>query len=391
MFRAFVTLTFLALPWAAITIATTGTEAQGRGQQGRPAQMRFEVMDRNNDGVIQRAEWNGSDRSFQVHDWNGDGVLSGQEVRVGAQRSNNWEEADHTPTRAERNLSWTAGSFSNLDHNRDGRITSNEWHYDTETFRRVDSNRDNAINRAEFLGGNADDDRGDSFDDLDMNNNGRVERSEWHAGASTFTLLDRNRDGVLNRSEVVGSQDTTGDTWDEFAGLDFDKNGSIARNEWHWSLGSFTQRDLDKNGVLSRREFDATGGATAAAASVAESQSVRVNSQHRWTDAVIEVRAGDTLTFSSSGTITMSDNAADTATPVGSRTGRRAPDAPILNQLAGGLLARIGDYGPIWIGDRRTITAPVSGRLYLGVNDDHLPDNTGEFLVTVGVQGRTRR
>ncbi len=391
MFRAFVTLTFLALPWAAITIATTGTEAQGRGQQGRPAQMRFEVMDRNNDGVIQRAEWNGSDRSFQVHDWNGDGVLSGQEVRVGAQRSNNWEEADHTPTRAERNLSWTAGSFSNLDHNRDGRITSNEWHYDTETFRRVDSNRDNAINRAEFLGGDADDDRGDSFDDLDMNNNGRVERSEWHAGASTFTLLDRNRDGVLNRSEVVGSQDTTGDTWDEFAGLDFDKNGSIARNEWHWSLGSFTQRDLDKNGVLSRREFDATGGATAAAASVAESQSVRVNSQHRWTDAVIEVRAGDTLTFSSSGTITMSDNAADTATPVGSRTGRRAPDAPILNQLAGGLLARIGDYGPIWIGDRRTITAPVSGRLYLGVNDDHLPDNTGEFLVTVGVQGRTRR
>ena len=85
----------------------------------------------------------------------------------------------------------------------------------------------------------------------------------------------------------------------------------------------------------------------------------------------------------------MSDNQADTATPAGSFQGRRAPDAPILNQLAGGLLARIGNYGPIWIGDRRTLTAPVSGRLYLGVNDDHLADNRGEFIVTVGMQART--
>jgi hypothetical protein len=30
-------------------------------------------------------------------------------------------------------------------------LTSNEWHFDLETFRRVDRNRDNAINLAEFL------------------------------------------------------------------------------------------------------------------------------------------------------------------------------------------------------------------------------------------------
>jgi hypothetical protein len=394
MYRAFVTLTFLA----ATTFATIGIEAQGRGQgrgqQGRPAQMRFEVMDRNNDGMIQREEWNGSVRSFQVHDWNGDGVLSGQEVRIGAQRNSNLEEADHNPNRAERFVAWTVVGFNNLDHDRDRRITQNEWHYDFETFRRVDRNRDNALTQAEFVGGDPDtawnDDRGDSFDDLDVNNNGRVERGEWHASADAFTWLDRNGDGTLSRFEVVGSQDTTGDTYDQFASLDFDKNGTIARNEWHWSLGSFTRRDLDKNGVLTRREFDATAD-TAADTSGARSQVVRVNSQVRWTDAILAVRAGDTLTFSASGTITMSDNAADTATPAGSRTGRRAPDAPILNQLAGGLLARIGDYGPIWIGNRRTITAPVTGRLYLGVNDDHLPDNTGEFLVTVGVQVRTLR
>jgi hypothetical protein len=102
----------------------------------------------------------------------------------------------------------------------------------------------------------------------------------------------------------------------------------------------------------------------------------------------IEVRAGDTITFEASGTIRMSDNTEDVANPAGSRTGRRAPDAPILSQLAGALIARIGDYGPVFVGDRRSIVAPASGRLYLGVNDDHLPDNGGEFVVAVGIQRR---
>ena len=60
----------------------------------------------------------------------------------------------------------------------------------------------------------------------------------------------------------------------------------------------------------------------------------------------------------------------------------------MLNQPAGGLIARIDNYGPIFVGDRRTFTAPVSGRLYLGVNDDHLADNRGEFVVNVGVAPR---
>src|SRR5688500_16539207 len=77
--------------------------------------------------------------------------------------------------------------------------------------------------------------------------------------------------------------------------------------------------------------------------------------------------------------------------PAGSTRGRTAPDAPVLGQKAGGLLARIGWSGPTFIGGRGTWTAPVTGRLYLGVNDDHLPDNRGEFAVTVGVQGRTTR
>jgi len=388
MQRAIVTLTVLAIT----AFATIGIDAQGRGRgQTRQEPIRFSGMDKNSDRIIQREEWQGSNRSFSNQDWNGDGVLSGEEVRAGAQRNTNWEEADHDPSRAERNLSWTPTAFANLDHNRDGRLTANEWHYDLETFRRVDSNRNQSLSRAEFQGENNDDGRDSNFDDLDANNNGRVERSEWFYSAATFTSLDRNRDGTLSRYEVVGGQTNTGDTYNQFTSLDYDRNGTIARNEWHWSANSFAQRDTDRNGVLSQREFSAMAAPTAAptAVAAANAQTVTVNASNRWTDSVLDVRAGDVITFDSSGTIVMSEGNNDTAGPAGSTNGRRAPDAPILNQLAGGLLARIGTYGPIWVGDRRTLTAPVSGRLYLGVNDDHLPDNRGQFAVIVGVQGRT--
>ena len=56
----------------------------------------------------------------------------------------------------------------------------------------------------------------------------------------------------------------------------------------------------------------------------------------------------------------MSDNGQDMAAPAGSTSGRRAPDAPILNQLAGALIAQIDNYGPIFVGGRQSFVAPVS-------------------------------
>ncbi len=93
----------------------------------------------------------------------------------------------------------------------------------------------------------------------------------------------------------------------------------------------------------------------------ANSQTFRVNSQQRWTDTGITVRAGDIITFQSSGQIQMSDNAQDVASPAGSLSRRMAPDAPISGVLAGALIAKIGGYAPMAIGDQTRITAPVSG------------------------------
>ncbi|HWI17522.1 MAG TPA: hypothetical protein VNT81_07240 [Vicinamibacterales bacterium] len=388
MFARTLVLTFGSLTLASLGVMSTPLATTAEAQVSR---MRFQAMDRNNDGRVTRQEWNGSAQSFEVHDWNNDGVLSGEEVRPGGRRAAALEPVDHAPNRFERNLNWTRNNFTNLDHNRDNRLSSNEWHFDIETFRRVDANRDNNLSLAEFLGEGVDDLRDDSFDNLDANNNGRVERAEWYGGANEFRRLDRNNDGILSRFEVVGSQPNT-TTWDEFAGLDYDRNGSLSRAEWHWSNLSFTQRDANRDGIISRNEFAAAGGAPGAVGAIGSqpvaTQTVRVNSQVRWTDTGLTVNAGDVLTFSTTGQIQLSDNAQDMAAAAGSLTGRTANDAPISGVLAGALIGRIGNFSAMGIGNQGTITAPVSGRLYLGVNDDHLPDNRGEFTVAVGVRRR---
>lgn len=76
----------------------------------------------------------------------------------------------------------------------------------------------------------------------------------------------------------------------------------------------------------------------------------------------------------------------DTASPAGSQ--RLAPDAPLRQRPAGTLIARIGNSAPIPVGAGRTITARGGGRLFFGVNDDYLGDNSGEFRVLVTIEPR---
>ena len=231
-----------------------GPGAQSVGTTGSNQTMRFRGMDSNNDGRISRDEWRGSDQSFRVHDWNNDGVLTGDEVRAGGRRESNSENEDFSASN-DRFLNWSEAGFRNLDHNGDGVISSREWHYDTESFYRADRNRDGVLSRQEFLSTD-DDDRDDRFSYLDTNGNGRVERNEWHGSADSFDWLDRNRDGVLTRTEVAGDRARA---QDEFTSLDVDGDRQISRDEWHWSRRSFDQRDTNGDGVLTRREFDSGG------------------------------------------------------------------------------------------------------------------------------------
>jgi len=111
-----------------------------------------------------------------------------------------------------------------------------------------------------------------------------------------------------------------------------------------------------------------------------------VPATQRWTDTGIDVHAGDTITFDAYGSVRLSADPGDVADPLGSHAGRRAADAPLRNSPAGALVARIGN-ATVLIGDHRTLTRyPFSGRLSLGVNDDYLNDNSGQYTVSVNVE-----
>jgi len=64
---------------------------------------KFRGMDANNDGAITRREYSGNDRAFANHDWNGDGVLSGEEVKPGV----------HKPARDAKGESSAGGGSKN--------------------------------------------------------------------------------------------------------------------------------------------------------------------------------------------------------------------------------------------------------------------------------------
>ena len=106
-------------------------------------------FDPNRDGVISRAEWAWDEQSFRVHDWNRDGLLSGDEVRDARLED---EKRRAAADRAARDRAGAAAGdrrFSDLDRNRDGRITRDEWNGSRDEFEALDRNGDWVLTRAE--------------------------------------------------------------------------------------------------------------------------------------------------------------------------------------------------------------------------------------------------
>jgi hypothetical protein len=108
-----------------------------------------------------------------------------------------------------------------------------------------------------------------------------------------------------------------------------------------------------------------------------------VPTNQQWTDTGINVQRGQTIQFRASGNVTLSENGADQGTPAGANNGRMAGNSPLPGVTGGMLIGRVGNGQPFAIGTQSTVTMPVSGRLYLGINDDYVGDNTGNFVVEI--------
>jgi Ca2+-binding EF-hand superfamily protein len=86
----------------------------------------------------------------------------------------------------------------------------------------------------------------------DRNRDGVVTRSEWRGTAREFRNLDGNRDGVLSRDELRADSADEGDT---FQTLDRNQDGQLTRNEWRGERAAFARVDRDGNNRISRGEF----------------------------------------------------------------------------------------------------------------------------------------
>jgi hypothetical protein len=115
-----------------------------------------------------------------------------------------------------------------------------------------------------------------------------------------------------------------------------------------------------------------------------DARSVVVPSNVQWTNTGLNVSRGQYLRFEPSGEIRLSTNGDDVARAAGALSFRHADKATIPSIPVGALIGRIGNGQPFSIGDtNNAFDMPDSGRLYLGVNDDHVPDNSGNFVVKI--------
>jgi len=139
---------------------------------------------------------------------------------------------------------------------------------------------------------------------------------------------------------------------------------------------------------------ESTPNATAPASTAPSPQasySIQVDASQEWTDTNIDLRGGEKLKISAEGTITYTKKK-KTFGP----TGIPRSMADLIHEYAvpngahGELIGRLGpaDTGEAFeVGDRLTYTAPVAGRLFLGVNQSvkDAEEATGGFQVTIEV------
>lgn len=162
------------------------------------------------------------------------------------------------------------------------------------------------------------------------------------------------------------------------------RNGTIEFEERRSSGRVRTVRfDRDEVDRIEFEDYRRTGGRDRRPSGMRERQVV-VSADVAWNDSGVDVKSGQTVFFESSGQARWGRNRRDG--PAGESNSPFNAGRPMPNRNAAALIGKIGNGSTdfFFIGDE---SGPVrmrgSGRLYLGVNDDVLTDNSGNFIVVV--------
>lgn len=179
------------------------------------------------------------------------------------------------------------------------------------------------------------------------------------------------RDGRRVQGELVGIRNRV---------VEFEeKRGSFGPRVVRFDRDDIRRIELDDS--VSSSSSAGTGGSASRPSGMRERE-VIVTADVPWNDAGIDVRAGQAIYLTATGRVSWGPGRRDG--PAGERSSPRNATRPIPGRPAAALIGKLGDQDPFFIGDEQgPIRMRESGRLYLGINDDYLQDNSSNFRVTV--------
>jgi hypothetical protein len=153
-------------------------------------------------------------------------------------------------------------------------------------------------------------------------------------------------------------------------------------------------------GLAALASGDLTPQVPTQAADAQPAKRIAVRADSGWVDTGIDVGPGEEILFRASGEINLQRGNPDAVCgPAG--LDLITVEQPVPNENIGALIGKVArtvadrvdeDSGMVvrdeifvlfFIGPEKAVTVPVKGRLYLGVNENVLKDNAGEFAVLV--------
>jgi hypothetical protein len=223
----------------------------------------------------------------------------------------------------------------------------------------------------------------------------RVSGQERNVPTNDVAIIDFTGNGDLSASDWAriggGGQTTVLRSGQTVEGQLYDISGTTPlKITLRTSSGEreFSSNEIGRIVLARPSNAVATSGSSSSTLGIPEGAGIAVSASTQWTPTGLTVRQGERITFSSTGEVQLSSDASDLANANGARSGRKSATAPVPNAAAGALIAKVGNSTPIPIGENQTVTMPANGQLFLGINDDHLGDNSGGFRVQATRAGR---
>ena len=145
--------------------------------------------------------------------------------------------------------------FRGQDQDGDGRITRAEWRGNAVSFANHDWNDDGVLSGLEVQAGGAAGTASERFTMLDRNRNGLLQGTEWPGRADDFARLDRNRDNAVSRAEFENPGLPVLSREDRFRALDTNGDSFVVVSEMRGADELFAQLDANHDNRVVLAEY----------------------------------------------------------------------------------------------------------------------------------------